>query len=249
MDQRARNGYHAEVDTRNRLLAALPAEDVDALTTASEPVDLQLHTRLIENDAPIRDVYFPQGALCSHVITMATGETSEIGLVGIDGLVPVAGMFADARAVGDVVVQAPGPALRLNAETFRDLCRSRPSLRHVVDAYANAYIGLAGMNAACNARHRADQRLARWLLLSNDRSGRTTFPYTHEYLAFMLAVRRATVTEIAQRLRDEGGIDYNKGWVEILDRAHLEQVVCACYPAMRNLTDELYTTAKVVAVN
>ncbi|MGD1068045.1 MAG: Crp/Fnr family transcriptional regulator [Vulcanimicrobiaceae bacterium] len=236
------------MDTRNRLLAALPAEDFDALANVSEPVDLEQHTRLIENDAAIRDVYFPHGGLCSHVITMATGETSEIGLVGIDGLVPVAGMFADARAVGDVVVQAPGPALRLDASTFRELCRTRSSLRHVVDAYANAYIGLAGMNAACNARHRVEHRLARWLLLSNDRSGQTTFPYTHEYLAFMLGVRRATVTEIAQRLRDDGGIDYNKGWVEILDRARLEQIVCACYGTMRDLTDALYVTAKVVAV-
>ena len=235
--------YDGRVDLRNRLLAALPASDFEVLAADTHRVELELHQQLIEDDEPIRDVYFPNGGLCSHVITMATGETVEVGLVGIDGLVPVAGIFASGRAVGDVVVQAPGPALRMDAARFREHCRTLPALRRVVDAYVNAYIGLAGMNAACNARHRVDQRLARWLLLSRDRSGRDTFPYTHEYLAFMLGVRRATVTEIEQRLRDDGAIEYAKGWVKIVDRPKVEAVVCPCYGAMRQLTDSLYATA------
>jgi hypothetical protein len=126
---------------------------------------------------------------------------------------------------------------------FRDRCRTQLGFARAADAYVTAYIGLIGLNAACNALHRLDQRLARWLLVATDLSRRNTFPFTHEYLAEMLGVRRASVTEIAQRLRNEGVLDYGKGSLIVVDRPGLEALACPCYQTIRELSSGIYLAA------
>jgi CRP-like cAMP-binding protein len=224
---------------RNRLLAALPPEDLARLWPLLEPVEFAARQILHAPEEPIRAVHFPESGYVSRLAPMEDGDSAEIGLVGPEGLVGLAILLGADRDGFELLVQSPGTALRMEAGAFRDALDRIPSLRPLLNRYALAHFEQVARTGACNGRHHVDQRLARWLLMAHDRVDGDSFPMTHEFLSMMLGVRRAGITVAAGTLQKAGLIRYERGRMEITDRPGLEAVSCECYGTARRAYDRL----------
>jgi CRP-like cAMP-binding protein len=219
----------------NKLLAALPARERERLTPFLEPVSLNFNQVLVEFDRPIEYAYFLDTAVTSTVVRTPDGDTIEVGLMGAEGFVGLSLVYGVERSGGTVVVQLAGGALRMRAADFRREVweRGGPALETLL-RYANYFHVMVQQHAACNAAHNIEERMCRWILLTHDRVGGDEFPLTQEYLALMLGVRRPTVTDIAQKLRHEGLINYTRGSLAVTDRRGLEECACDCYALIRD---------------
>ncbi|RZJ32365.1 MAG: Crp/Fnr family transcriptional regulator [Brevundimonas sp.] len=180
---------------------------------------------------PIDHVYFVDRGIVSAVAVLQDGRTVETVMVGCEG---VAGGLA--AAVPQVaftrnVAQMAGAARRIDAGRLRLLAADRPAIRAVIAGYLAALQAELEQSAACNALHRAEQRLAKWLLRCHDRVDGAAFNLTQEYMASMLGSQRTTVNEAAQNLQKVGAISYSRGRITVLDRAALERATCECYRA------------------
>lgn len=225
--------------TRNLLLASLPAEDLQRVRPHLETMYLEQRTRLFEPGRPFRDVYFPETAVVSLINALADDVSVEVGTAGCEGMAGLALFLADGISPVIAVVQVPGVVSRMSAETFTMLTRMPGAFHDVMLRYAAAFLGQVAQTAACNARHLVDQRCARWLLMTHDRVQGDHLPLTHEFLAFMLGVRRAGVSVAMHELQQAGVITYNRGAVQVLDRARLESISCECYQAVREYFSRL----------
>jgi CRP-like cAMP-binding protein len=217
------------MNTKNRLLATLPRQDQEELWPDLHPVSLVLGQTLYEVGQPIEHVYFIERGVASIVTLMADGSTSEVGMIGPEGLVGLAGLLGAEASAQHIVVQIPGTALRMNAAACKAAFDQRPTFRAIVHRFINSFLNLSAQTAACNRLHSVEQRCARWLLMAADRAGAETIPVTHEFLGSMLGARRTGVTAIARKLRRAGLIDYRHGRITIVDRNGLEAVACECY--------------------
>ena len=215
--------------TNNRLLSALPPEDFHQLWPDLHRVSWPARQTLYEVGAPIEHVYFGEEGTASIVAMMADGSTSEVGMIGIEGMVGASALLGAETSAQQVIVQLPGSALRMDASLCKTAFDQRPSLRAVVLRFIDAFLNLIAQTAACNRLHSARQRCARWLLMASDRIGSDTMPMTHEFLSFMLGVRRTGVTAIARELQRSGLIEYRHGRIRISDRYGLEAIACECY--------------------
>jgi CRP-like cAMP-binding protein len=224
---------------RNRLLAALPPEVLAALWPRLEPVELPLRRVLHTAGEPITAVYFPETGYASALAYMEDGDAAEVGLVGREGMVGLPVLLGAECDDIEAMVQCPGTALRMGAAAFRDELERTPAFRTLLLRYALVHHGQVARTAACNGRHPIEQRLARWLLMAHDRSEGDEFPMTHEFLSMMLGVRRAGVTVAAGALQRAGLIRYERGRMEIADRAGLEAAACECYGVVRRAYDGL----------
>jgi len=231
----------------NRLLSALSPAERARLEPYLEPVDLAFRQTLVKAEAPIGHVFFLHDAVASAVTEFPDGEVVEVGVMGTEGCAGLALLFGNAACVTTTLVHVPGRASRMRAADFRRevVDRGGESFRLLL-RYANAFNGMVAQIAACNASHTVEQRFARWLLLVHDRIHREHFPLTHEFAALLLGVRRAGVTEAANRLRIAGAIDYRAGDMRIRDRAALQQVACGCYGAVGRLLTESLAPAHLV---
>lgn len=226
---------------QNRLLAALPAEERARLAPYLETVALDRGQLLVETDRSIEHVYLLHDVITSTIVRQSEGSMIEVGLMGAEGFVGLSLLLGTERSNADVVVQIPGRASRMRAEDFR---------RHVMDAggaayklllrYVDAFMAMIAQTAGCNALHKIDERMCRWVLLTHDRVGRDEFPLTHEYLSMMLGVRRSSITNVAHELKEAGAIDYQRGNVRVLDRQRLEAGSCACYRTIKRDMDKLF---------
>lgn len=223
----------------NRLLAALPPREYERLFPHLRSVVLAFRAVLQEPNQPIPFVYFP----CSGVISLlippeGKGDGIEVGMVGREGVagLPVF-LGADATNVR-WVVQAPGEALRMQFEDFRASAARRPLLDLLL-LYTNALLAQKSQSVACNALHPVEERLCRWVLTMHSRVESDNFPLTHAFLAAMLGVRRASVTEAARTLQEAGLIRYGRGRLEVLDRPGLERAACRCHRAAEAELDRL----------
>lgn len=225
---------------RNRLLAALPRDDVATLTPHLEPVSLAIGQILAEPGAVLAHVYFPETAILSVINRMADGAAVEVGTVGNEGLVGLAALLEADASESQTLAQIPGTALRLPAAVLVAAVEARPALRRLVHRYTQAYLTQVAQGAACNRLHGIEARCARWLLMTHDRvGGADVFPLTQEFLAIMLGVRRSGVTLAAGALQDAGLIRYRRGGIRVLDRAGLEAAACECYGVVRRQFDRL----------
>jgi CRP-like cAMP-binding protein len=225
---------------RNKLLAALPAEEYQRIQPLLTISPLEHRQVLQKAGEPLNAVYFPADGLCSIVMTMEDGRTAEVATVGNEGLVGISAFLGGDRATGETIVQVPGAfAYTMAADVFAEEMDRRGPLYDLVSRYSQALIAYVMQSAACNGLHAADKRCARWLLQSHDRVGRDRFELTQEFLAFMLGVRRATVSMIAQQLQRAGLIIFHRRRVTILDRPGLEQTTCECYGVIRDQFDRL----------
>jgi CRP-like cAMP-binding protein len=221
--------------SRNRLLAALEPDDLRYLAPHLERVDLARGTVLLEPRAELQYVWWPEDCIISLLIPTFEGGGAEAATIGREGMVGfIAALGIPPRALARDVVQVPGRALRLPLATLQEAFAASPRIHQVCLCYVAALIAHVLQSVACNALHTVEARLARWLLLFQDRvDGTGTLPITQELLAEMLAVQRTTVTTAARALQQAGLITYKWGSVTVLDRAGLERVSCECYGVIR----------------
>jgi len=224
---------------RNRLLGALPDAELARFRPHMELVRLEQRDPLFEPEAPIRHVYFPETTVVSLVSTMENGATVEVGTAGCEGMAGLSVFLADDSSSVRAFAQVPGVAVRMETGVFVQLARESGALHQILLRYTQAFLTQVAQTAACNAAHLVEERCARWLLMTHDRVEGDAFPLTHEFLAFMLGVRRAGVTVAMGMLQDANLVRYTRGRVQILDRAGLEGASCECYRVVRAHFDRL----------
>jgi CRP-like cAMP-binding protein len=218
----------------NKLLAVLPAEVRQRLQAQLTLVPMRHKQVLQKQGHPINDVYFPCGGACSLMRTMEDGASAEIATIGNEGIVNVRVYFGQDVAIGDVIVQIEGGSgFKMTVPAFAAEMNRRDAFHDLVVRYSQAMTSHVMLSVACNALHHAEQRACRWLLVSADRVGAHELKLTHEFLAIMLGVRRPTVTLVIGELEKAGLIENQRGLINIVNRAKLEEVTCECYGAAK----------------
>jgi CRP-like cAMP-binding protein len=222
--------------TENRLLAALPREVYDKLAPSLKRVSLEQGKILHHPGQSIEDLYFPIDCLLSITITMRDGSTAEAGMVGNREVIGVnAFMGGRETTQTEYIVQIAGSAIKADARPLLEEFDRNKDLRDVLLRYTQALIAQISQTTGCNSLHVLDQRLARWLLEAQDRVDSDDLKLTQEFISNMLGVRRAGVTQAAQKLQERDLIRYHRGHVQILDQRGLEVASCECF---RTLTEE-----------
>jgi CRP-like cAMP-binding protein len=229
----------ADTPKDNRLLAALPEEDYNALAPSLEPVVLPLGMPVYESGAAQGYVYFPANAIVSLLYVLADGASAEIAVTGSEGLVGIALFMGGETTPSRAVVQSAGRGYRLRASVLKAQFERGGALQHLLLRFTQALITQMTQTAVCNRHHAVHQQLCRWLLLSLDRLQTNELVMTQELIANMLGVRREGVTEAANRLQTEGVIQYSRGRITVLDRPKLEGSVCECYSVVKKEYDRL----------
>jgi CRP-like cAMP-binding protein len=214
---------------QNRLLAAMSQEDTGKFFANLHPVSLTLRQIVYEVGAPLEHVFFVEQGVVSIITQMTSGETIEAGMIGTEGVVGLAALFGDQTSGQQVLVQAPGSALRMDAADCVAAFDQSTGVRGIMQRYTGKLLAIANQTAACNRLHSLRQRSARWLLMMHDRLQSDAMPLTHEFLSIMLGTRRTRVTEAAGELQRLGLIRYTRGVVTILDHAGLSATACECY--------------------
>ncbi len=228
---------------QNSLLAALPRKSYLRLAPGLAPVELVFGEVLYEPGDPIRDVYFPTQSLVS-LLTLVEGHLAlEVGMVGREGMVGVPLVLGADVSPVRALVQGAGPALKMDAQRFRNELNASPPLRREVQRYIYAMMVQISQTAGCNRFHVVEARLARWLLMTRDRMRSGHFRMTHEFLSHMLGVRRVGVTEAASALQRRKLIEYSRGSITILDDRGLEAACCSCYQVVNDMHETERETA------
>lgn len=217
----------------NHLLKSLPAEVYASIQPSLEKVSLTLKDVLYDVNVPIPYVYFPLTGVNSLLTILQDGTAIEVATVGNEGMVGLPVFLGDDTIPGKAIAQVPGDALRMPSDVFRAAVGRYEPLRNILDTYTQALFVLVSQSVACNRVHTTEQRCARWLLMTQDRVGNNQFSLTQEFLSQMLGVRRASVSEVAQELQQEGLISYSRGEITVLDRQGLEVRACECYWIVR----------------
>lgn len=216
-------------DAENHLITLLARNDRASLLAICKPVQLAMHDVLYERDAPTRAVYFPREGFVSLVARLGGHPGVEVGMVGREGMLGAHVALGVMTAPLHAVVQGSGAAWRIGIRDFRHELAQNTSLRRGLDLYIHVLMTQLAASASCLRFHLIGPRLARWLLMSRDRAGADDFRVTHEFLAYMLGVRREGVTTAAVALQRKGFIAYHRGTLTVLDRPALEAAACSCY--------------------
>ncbi len=224
---------------QNHLLEMLPKRTRALLAAQLLPIELPLGEVLYEQGSILAHVYFPTTAIVSLLYEMENGASSEIAVVGNDGVVGISLFMGGESTSGQAVVQSAGQALQLKASILmREFNRGGPTL-HLLLRYTQALITQMSQTAACNRHHSIDQQLCRWLLLSLDRLSSNQLVMTQDLIANMLGVRREGVSVAAGNLQSAGIITYSRGHITVLDRPALEERCCECYAVVKKEYDRL----------
>ena len=218
----------------NCLFAALPQEDAARLLPHLEPRTWALGDVLYDPDRAPAFLYFPTTAMVSLVYTLTNGLTGEIGVVGREGVVGVALFMGGASTTSQALIQSAGSGFRLRAAVMHEEFQRGGAFHKLLLRYTQALLTQIAQTAVCNRLHSIEQRLCRWLLLTQDRVPPGEVRMTHEFIGQMLAVRRESITLVARRLQAVGVIRYTQGHITIVDRQGLEARVCECYEVVQN---------------
>ena len=230
----------APAPRQSRLLAALPADEYQRLAPHLEQVSLTLSEILFRPDEKLQYVYFPTSVIISLLTDLSDGYGLEVGLVGNEGMVGVSVILNADSEAKVATVQGSGDALRMKASVLKEEFTRGGKLQAYLLRYAHALMSQISQSVVCNVRHKIDGRLARWLLMYQDRAERNQLHLTHEFMANMLGIRRAGVSMVAHRLQQSGLIQYKRGRFKILDREGLVDLTCECYPVVKEEFDQLY---------
>jgi CRP-like cAMP-binding protein len=220
----------ARQPTDNNLLAGMAAPELERLLPKLQWCAPEIRFLVYEPGGPIDDVYFPLTAVFSLLAGVGEREV-EVSTIGCEGMVGLPVFLGARTSPNRAFCQVAGEALRVKATDLMEFLNNGAdgSLHSQLHRYTQATMVQLAQSVACNQLHAAHQRAARWLLMTRDRVGSETFPLTQEFLAQMLGVRRATVSEVAAQLMDDDIISYRRGVVQIHDPRRLEAVSCECY--------------------
>lgn len=213
----------------NGLLAAFPDASIRRLQPMSQLVELRAGQVLSETGFSSPSVFFPTTAIVSLLYMTRDGSSTEVGVIGKDGVVGLGSVMGGNATPSRAVVQAGGQALRLPAQALESEMARGDGVLDSVLRYAQSLLAQVAQTAVCNRFHSIDQQLSRRLLTSLDLSPSDELALTHEAASSLLGVRREGVTSAAQKLRLAGAIRYRRGHVAVLDRSKLEASSCECY--------------------
>ncbi len=227
---------------RNFLLSSLNSEDLAALSQGLTEVHLGRADVIFEPDRPVEAIYFPGSACLSIITLMKDGTAVEAATVGRESAAGLMDAITNQPAHMRTFAQIPGSALKLSAATYRAQMARSPSLLALTLKHIRATAMQAEQGVACNIAHDVHGRLARWLLMTQDRTGSAAFDLTQEYMAVMTGVQRSTVSTVAASFKKAGIIDYTRGAVSVLDRPALERRACECYAVVGGAFEQLRHT-------
>ena len=217
----------------NQLLSALPLEEYQRLLPHLEDISFPLGKVLYEPGESITEVYFPNEAMLSLVSVMTDGSTTEVGLVGNEGMIGLPVILGGGYSISQVIVQVQGTAKKLSAKLLKKEFSRGGQLQKLLLLYTQARLSQISLIAACKSHHTVEQRFARWLLTVNDCITKDELPLTQKFISQMLGVRRASVTEAALVLQKLKIISYNRGHIKIIERKKLEETACECYSSIK----------------
>ncbi len=224
---------------KNKVLLAAPDSEYDLMRHDLMYIDLPDHLSLHEPTQNIEFVYFPNGGMVSQVVVTKDGRTVEVGVVGKEGYVG-AGLAAGlSRSSVREIIQVAGDGFRMARNALERVLRLAPQLQVILNRHAGLQAMQVAQTAACNRLHNIQQRLSRWLLMTQDRVGSGVLPITHDFIATMMGTDRSTVSLAASVLQKKGVIGYVPGAVKIVNRRKLEKSACECYGVIRQFEDEL----------
>ncbi len=223
----------------NLILLSISDSDYSSLRPHLEYISLPNHLVLHEGGGKLEFAYFPNRGLISLVVVMKDGKTAEAGIVGNEGFTGTPAAVGLSRSPLQAVVQITGDGFRIKVTALQNILESAPQLQLMLSRYAVVQGMQVAQTAACNRLHDIKQRLARWLLMTQDRVDSESLPITHDFLATMLGTDRPTVSLAAAALQKRKIIDYARGEVRILNRAKLEDCSCECYGVIQQYNHEI----------
>ena len=226
--------------TGNLLLDSLSEPTCAAIVALCKVISLPLRTMLHEQSEMPQYAYFLTTGIASVVVTMSEGGTAEVGLVGREGLIGAMHILGPTPTPAQCFIQMEAAALRIRLDDLRAKFEESAELRTAILEFVQQQTVTVGQIAACNKLHEAEARMARWLLMTRDRSDSDTMTMTQEFLADMLGTRRTTVTLVAGSLQRRGLIEYRRGKVTIVSCKELEKAACDCYRVTKDALEKLY---------
>lgn len=231
----------ATMQFRNFLLSALRPDDAADLTPHLREISLSRGQVVFEPGADVDSIYFPSSACLSVTAVMEDGKLIETNTVGRESAAGLLDAISGEPSATRGFVQIGGAAMVLPAAAYRNRMRESAALLRLTLLHLRASTRQVETAVACNVAHSADSRLARWLLMTEDRTGSAAFPLTQDYMAVMTGVQRTTVSQLAAALKKAKVIDYSRGHVVVLDRPALERHACECYALMEAQFEALRT--------
>ena len=227
---------------KNQLLAALINSEYQHLVPHLERVDMVLGDVIYFQGGNIEHVYFPETSAVSLLSTMESGSTTEVGLVGREGMLGLTVFLGGALTPEQALVQMAGSAMRMRAAVLRDELKMGSPLQMLLLRYTRSFLLLISQSVACSQHHSLEQRYARWLLMMHNYSESNRLRLTHEMISSMIGTRRAGVTVASLALKERNLIDAGRGWVQILDRQGLEATACECYEIIQDEFTRLHNS-------
>jgi CRP-like cAMP-binding protein len=218
----------------NQVLGKLDDDELARIEAVAERVDVEVRDPVYDRGGPIEDVYLPLSAVYSYVAQVEADVAVEVATIGREGFVGLPVFLGARSSAHTAFCQIAGVALRVAARDFVGVTNSSPAIRARATLYTQAFIVQVAQNTACNRIHTTEERAARWLLMTQDRTQTETFALTQDFLAQMLGVRRPTVSLTAGMLQSAGLIRYTRGNITIVDRPALEDAACECYAIVRD---------------
>jgi CRP-like cAMP-binding protein len=214
---------------KNLLLGRLGQDDFKRLEPYLKVTPFRQHSVLFEAEQEIKQVYFPTSAVVSLVVMLESGDIVEAAMVGSDGVLGASAALDGRISLSRGIVQLPGDIVVCSIDELKSAALQSPKLLSLLVRHEQTVYAQAQQSAACFATHHVQARLCRWLLRARDLAGTDTLPFTQEYLAEMLGVRRTSVTVVAHTLQSAGLIKYARGKIQILDAEALQDGACECY--------------------
>jgi CRP-like cAMP-binding protein len=215
--------------SKNCILSHLAPDQFKRLQSRLKLVDLELRQLIYEPNVPVRYAYFPEGGMISVVSLMREGDSIEVGTIGNEGMAGAFLLKGTDSVPYQFFVQLSGHAQRIEADVLRDEAENSRELRELILRYDSAFLIQTMQGVACNGLHTIPQRCCRWILMARDRAESDDLKLTHEFLALMLGVRQASITEVLQPLQESGLVRSHHGTISIINREGLEAGACECY--------------------
>lgn len=226
--------YRFNEAKNNSILSALPQLEYERISDFLKPIQLSGGQIITESHQNVKSLYFLTQGLVSLILVMSDGSTSEVGLIGKEGIVGIQQFLGNGVSHSRSLVQIKGSAMQIEARVLKEELERNKSLQKLLLQYYLKLFNQVSQVAACNNHHTVKQRIARWLLMLDDRIDREKLAITQQLLSQILGVRRSGVSEIAYKIKQLGIIDYQRGQITILDRPALEAIACECYQIIRD---------------